>query len=44
MREVDYAVLGNRVHEMLQAISTWLEFVADSGLFLCGLSLWKGKF
>jgi hypothetical protein len=44
MREVDYAVFGYRVQEMLPAISTWLDLVADSGLCLCGLSLWKGKF
>jgi len=44
MREVDYAVFRYRVQEMLPAIPAWLGLVEDFGLFICGLSLWKGKF
>jgi len=44
MREVDYAVFRYRVQEMLPAIQAWLGLVEDFGLFICGLSLWKGKF
>jgi len=29
---------------MLPAIRAWLGLVEDFGLFICGLSLWKGIF
>jgi hypothetical protein len=44
MREVDYAMFRYRVLEMLPAIPAWLGLVEDFGLFICGLSLRKGKF
>jgi hypothetical protein len=44
MREVDYAVFRYRVLKMLPAIPAWLGLVEDFGLFVCGLSLRKGKF